>query len=258
MSANVTGVQIGGSCLMFLLPFLEQNNLFLQSNGYSKNVQSNVVKGYICPSDASNWVGVPNGLGEPPGWSSGGSSNASGPYMNYWNTAVCSYEGAHERPRNRRANSPGQKDWGRCQLPQSNSQSAQHDREVESEAERGPHGLSGIPFLVQAALRWLSVRLAIRSSIERTWPFTRAILRSTEASSSRISLRRACNCARAVSRPAVAILLSFSSISSGCSLFGSSVDRWDNFMSSWRHCLLALHAALPIRTFGTIFLPGCS
>jgi prepilin-type N-terminal cleavage/methylation domain-containing protein len=48
---SVTGTT--GSVLYYLLPYLEQNNLYNLSNGLSSNVGTNIVKTFICPSDPS-------------------------------------------------------------------------------------------------------------------------------------------------------------------------------------------------------------
>ena len=42
-----------GSIFYYLLPYLEQNNIYLQANGYSTNVGGLLVKTFICPSDPS-------------------------------------------------------------------------------------------------------------------------------------------------------------------------------------------------------------
>jgi prepilin-type N-terminal cleavage/methylation domain-containing protein/prepilin-type processing-associated H-X9-DG protein len=52
--ANVTGTE--GSFFYFILPFIEQNALYVSSNGNVENVYTNVVKTYICPADGSNWT----------------------------------------------------------------------------------------------------------------------------------------------------------------------------------------------------------
>ncbi len=41
----------GGTTFFFLLPFLEQNNLYLLAGGNSMNVGATVVKTFLCPSD---------------------------------------------------------------------------------------------------------------------------------------------------------------------------------------------------------------
>jgi prepilin-type N-terminal cleavage/methylation domain-containing protein len=51
-----------GTIFFYLLPFLEQNNLYTQANGFSSNVGGQVVKGFLCPSDgasvnAGSWGG---------------------------------------------------------------------------------------------------------------------------------------------------------------------------------------------------------
>jgi prepilin-type N-terminal cleavage/methylation domain-containing protein len=63
-----------GSCHYFLLPFLEQGNLWNLSAGRAHNVITYVIKFFICPSDGSQWPGAP------------------GPYLNnYDGYAVTSY-----------------------------------------------------------------------------------------------------------------------------------------------------------------------
>ncbi|HWG42545.1 MAG TPA: DUF1559 domain-containing protein [Gemmataceae bacterium] len=42
-----------GTIFFFLLPYLEQNNLYQQANGDSMNVGGQIVKTFICPSDPS-------------------------------------------------------------------------------------------------------------------------------------------------------------------------------------------------------------
>jgi prepilin-type N-terminal cleavage/methylation domain-containing protein len=82
---NVAGV-VEGSCQYFLLPFIEQNNLFQQSfttrNGvtgyYATSVKRNVVKTFICPSDGTTWAGLPG-------------SQAMSAHGNYWNYGQCNY-----------------------------------------------------------------------------------------------------------------------------------------------------------------------
>jgi hypothetical protein len=46
---------IEGSCLYFLLPFLEQTNLYNLSGGRATNVKRTPLKNFICPSDGSSW-----------------------------------------------------------------------------------------------------------------------------------------------------------------------------------------------------------
>jgi prepilin-type N-terminal cleavage/methylation domain-containing protein len=76
-SNNAAGV-LEGSCQYLLLPFIEQNNLYQQSAGAATNVRTAVVKTYICPADATNWLGVPG-------------TQATSPYQNYFGSGVCSY-----------------------------------------------------------------------------------------------------------------------------------------------------------------------
>jgi prepilin-type N-terminal cleavage/methylation domain-containing protein len=71
-AGNVTGTT--GSLQFFLLPFLEQNNLYLQANGNANNVRKVVVKTFICPSDGTSWPNVPQ-------------------YTNMNGNAMCSYLG---------------------------------------------------------------------------------------------------------------------------------------------------------------------
>ena len=42
-----------GTIFFYLLPYIEQDNLYKKANGDSMNVGSNVVKGFLCPSDPS-------------------------------------------------------------------------------------------------------------------------------------------------------------------------------------------------------------
>jgi prepilin-type N-terminal cleavage/methylation domain-containing protein len=51
-----------GTIFYFLLPYLEQEPLFLSANGNSMNVGGTVVPGFLCPSDASA-VTPPGGCG---------------------------------------------------------------------------------------------------------------------------------------------------------------------------------------------------
>lgn len=50
--ASVCGTS--GSIFFFLLPYLEQNNLYTAANGNSLTLAGQVVPGFICPSDPSN------------------------------------------------------------------------------------------------------------------------------------------------------------------------------------------------------------
>jgi prepilin-type N-terminal cleavage/methylation domain-containing protein len=81
----IAGNVLEGSAFFFLLPFIEQNNIYQQcktSFGYSAHVAQNnryVVKTYICPADGTNWL-VPG-------------SQATGPYQNYWGFPQCNYFG---------------------------------------------------------------------------------------------------------------------------------------------------------------------
>jgi prepilin-type N-terminal cleavage/methylation domain-containing protein len=50
--ASVCGTS--GSIFFFLLPYLEQNNLYTAANGNSLTLAAQVVPGFICPSDPSN------------------------------------------------------------------------------------------------------------------------------------------------------------------------------------------------------------
>jgi prepilin-type N-terminal cleavage/methylation domain-containing protein len=56
-----------GTAHFFLLPFLEQNNIYQQANGSSVNVIKYPIKTFICPSDGSFWPTGPmlsgNGYG---------------------------------------------------------------------------------------------------------------------------------------------------------------------------------------------------
>jgi prepilin-type N-terminal cleavage/methylation domain-containing protein len=78
-ATNAAGVT-EGTCQYFLLPFIEQNNLFVQSGGKATNVRKNVVKTFICPSDGTNWAGV-------------NQTSATGPNFNYYGYAQCNYSG---------------------------------------------------------------------------------------------------------------------------------------------------------------------
>jgi prepilin-type N-terminal cleavage/methylation domain-containing protein len=71
LAANLTGTE--GPLMYFLLPFIEQDNVYKQSNKLSRNVQSIVIPTFICPSDftAGSW-----GTGE---------------YLNNRGLAGCSY-----------------------------------------------------------------------------------------------------------------------------------------------------------------------
>jgi prepilin-type N-terminal cleavage/methylation domain-containing protein len=58
-----------GSAFFYLLPYIEQDNLYKQANGNSHNVGGNVVKTFLCPSDPSvqnagtyGGCGVMNGI----------------------------------------------------------------------------------------------------------------------------------------------------------------------------------------------------
>ena len=66
-----------GNIFLFLLPFIEQNNLYQQCNDgaghlYGHYAQRNhlVVKTYICPGDGTSWQGVTG-------------TKATGPNLNY-------------------------------------------------------------------------------------------------------------------------------------------------------------------------------
>jgi hypothetical protein len=67
-----------GTCHYYLLPFIEQNNLYQLSGGSANNVKTTVIKTFICPSDPTNWMGVPG-------------SKATGPYVNYWGWGQTNY-----------------------------------------------------------------------------------------------------------------------------------------------------------------------
>jgi prepilin-type N-terminal cleavage/methylation domain-containing protein len=60
-----------GSCQYFLLPFIEQGNLWNLSAGSANNVKRNIVKTFICPSDGTMWP--------------------AGQYLNYFGWGICSY-----------------------------------------------------------------------------------------------------------------------------------------------------------------------
>jgi prepilin-type N-terminal cleavage/methylation domain-containing protein len=71
-AANLTGTT--GSAHFYLLPYMEQNNLYIQANGNAIHVRSTVVNNFLCPADATQWPGV-------------------GPNLNNKGYAVTSYEG---------------------------------------------------------------------------------------------------------------------------------------------------------------------
>lgn len=62
-----------GSLQYYLLPYLEQNNLYQMSDGNAKNVLHQPIKLFICPSDGTSWP--------------------TGPYMNGHDFGACSYSG---------------------------------------------------------------------------------------------------------------------------------------------------------------------
>ncbi len=70
-SATCKPQVIEGSCQYFLLPFIEQNNLWTLSAGKASNVKTNVVKTFICPSDGTAWP--------------------AGQNLNFFGWGVCSY-----------------------------------------------------------------------------------------------------------------------------------------------------------------------
>jgi prepilin-type N-terminal cleavage/methylation domain-containing protein len=44
-----------GSILYYLLPFIEQGDVYDRSSGFSRNVATTVIMTYICPADGGNW-----------------------------------------------------------------------------------------------------------------------------------------------------------------------------------------------------------
>jgi prepilin-type N-terminal cleavage/methylation domain-containing protein len=70
-AGDVTGTI--GSLQYFLLPFLDQNNLYQMSNGNAKNVLQQPIKLFVCPSDGTSWP--------------------TGPYLNGHGYGACSYSG---------------------------------------------------------------------------------------------------------------------------------------------------------------------
>jgi len=68
-----------GTVFFYLLPYLEQNNLYIASNGDSMNVGGTIIKGFICPSDPSQST--------PPG----GCGVMNGPNIQRDNFASCCY-----------------------------------------------------------------------------------------------------------------------------------------------------------------------
>jgi prepilin-type N-terminal cleavage/methylation domain-containing protein len=81
----ISGNTIEGNAFFFLLPFIEQNNIYQQClsggkyNAHIAQINRYVVKTYICPADGTNW--------QVPG------SQANGPNQNYWGFPQCSYFG---------------------------------------------------------------------------------------------------------------------------------------------------------------------
>jgi len=58
--ANNNGAQYG-SLHFFLLPFIEQDNIYRAAGNNSWNQNNTMVKTFNCPSDASSWSSYPNG-----------------------------------------------------------------------------------------------------------------------------------------------------------------------------------------------------
>jgi prepilin-type N-terminal cleavage/methylation domain-containing protein len=79
---NVSAVNaaggVEGSCQFFLLPFIEQNNVYQLSGGRAESVKTTVIKTFICPADATNWLGVQGSV-------------ATNIYQNYLGNGVSSY-----------------------------------------------------------------------------------------------------------------------------------------------------------------------
>src|SRR5262249_45938071 len=48
-----TGNGPGGTLFYHILPYIDQNPLYISANGNSHNIGANIVKVYLCPSDAS-------------------------------------------------------------------------------------------------------------------------------------------------------------------------------------------------------------
>jgi prepilin-type N-terminal cleavage/methylation domain-containing protein len=70
---------VSGTAFFFLLPFVEQSNLYTTAAGNSVNVQGNIVPLFVCPMDPSNVPGNPQNIGR-----SGASCSYS---INDWVTA---------------------------------------------------------------------------------------------------------------------------------------------------------------------------
>jgi prepilin-type N-terminal cleavage/methylation domain-containing protein len=51
-----------GTAQYFILPFIEQGNLYTQCNGVSWNMRGSVVKVYLCPSDPGFGTGIVNDI----------------------------------------------------------------------------------------------------------------------------------------------------------------------------------------------------
>jgi len=59
-NSNGTGTQYG-SLHFFLLPYIEQDNIYRAAGSNSWNQNNTLVKTFICPSDSTNWNSYPNG-----------------------------------------------------------------------------------------------------------------------------------------------------------------------------------------------------
>jgi prepilin-type N-terminal cleavage/methylation domain-containing protein len=73
-----------GTAHFFILPFLEQNNLYTQANGDSYNVLNTPIKQFYCPSDSSIVNGqIPSGALEPQNNGLGNSQGAASYCINF-------------------------------------------------------------------------------------------------------------------------------------------------------------------------------
>jgi prepilin-type N-terminal cleavage/methylation domain-containing protein len=72
-----------GTCLYFLLPFLEQNNFYAKTIGSYNSAVAQPFKMFNCPSDGSSWVGVSDAVGGP--------SSATNAYQNWFGEGTTSY-----------------------------------------------------------------------------------------------------------------------------------------------------------------------
>jgi prepilin-type N-terminal cleavage/methylation domain-containing protein len=49
-----------GSLHYWILPYMEQQNIYNLTNSNSWNAQNNIIKSFTCPSDPTNWTSYPN------------------------------------------------------------------------------------------------------------------------------------------------------------------------------------------------------